>query len=68
MSKGGKKMKQTMTLREHHALFGSQMRAAEDIGVSANTYGLWICGRLKPSWKTIKVLSSKNIIFQNFPD
>lgn len=66
--KGDKPMKKTLTLREHHQLFGSQSRAAEDLGVSEKTYSLWICRTIGPSWRSIKILMAKNISIQHFPD
>ena len=65
--KGDKPMK-LLTLREHHALHGSHMRGAEDLGISTNHYALWLCGEFKPCWKSVKLLASKGISLESFPD
>ena len=57
-----------VTLREHHAIHGSHARGAQDLGVSANMYHLWLCGKSKPSWKSILILISKGILVESFPD
>jgi DNA-binding XRE family transcriptional regulator len=57
-----------MTLREHCAMFGSQEKAAADIGVATNTYQLWYSGHYRPCWKSIEILSKKGIKIETFPD
>lgn len=66
--RGNKEMKQVMTLRDHHALHGSHMKGAEDLGISTNNYALWLCGKFKPCWKSIRVLAAKGISLSGFPD
>jgi hypothetical protein len=65
--KGGKEMKM-MTLRQHYQLFGSHLRGAEDIGVSTNSYALWLIGVYKPEWESIQKLLKRGVSIRNFPD
>lgn len=65
--KGGNKMKR-MTLRDHYRRFGSHMKGAEDIGVSTNSYALWLIGVYKPEWESIQKLVRRGVDLTNFPD
>lgn len=65
--KGEKRMKK-ITLREHHAIFGSHERAAADLGISTNNYALWLIGKYKPSFAMIQKLIKRNIDIISFPD
>ena len=65
--KGDKEMKK-LTLRQHYALYGSHMRGAEDIGVSTNSYALWLIGVYKPEWESIQKLLKRGISIDSFPD
>lgn len=61
-------MKGKMTLRQHYQLFGSHMAGAEDIGVSTNSYALWLIGVYKPEWESIQKLVRRGVSIENFPD
>lgn len=57
-----------MTLRQHYVKHGSHARGADDIGVTPNMYQLWLCGKSKPSWRSMQVLAQKKISLEMFPD
>lgn len=65
--KGEKSMKK-ITLRQHHAMFGSHERAAADLGISTNNYALWLLGKYKPSFSMVQKLMARNIAIDTFPD